>query len=238
MGQAVGDLLPFAIGVAVSPLPIVAVIVLMTSVGGKAKGVAFAAGWVLALAVVGTAVLLLAGGHDYSPGSDPSHAMSVVKLVLGVFLLLRPLRVRRRARAAAGTPGAPEAGGGAPGPAPLPGWLTAVDKAGPGKAAVTGALLAGVNPKNLILTIAAAAGVAQSGISGAEQAWSMVVFVALASVGIVGPVLVALATGSGGDRLLGRWRAGLIAHNEAILTVLFVVFGVVLVGKGIAGLTA
>ena len=60
MGNAIGTILPQAIGVAISPVPIIAVILMLFSQRAKSNGPAFLLGWVLALVVVGSIVLVLA----------------------------------------------------------------------------------------------------------------------------------------------------------------------------------
>ena len=47
----------------------------------------------------------------------------------------------------------------------MPRWMEAIDTFTPGRSFVFGALLSGVNPKNLALTLAAAASIAQAGLS-------------------------------------------------------------------------
>ncbi|MBM2823822.1 MAG: hypothetical protein HW413_2568, partial [Thermoleophilia bacterium] len=63
MGQAIGDILPLAIGVAISPVPIIAVVLMLGTPQARANGPAFAAGWVAGLTIVGAIVLLLASGN-------------------------------------------------------------------------------------------------------------------------------------------------------------------------------
>ena len=71
MGQAIGDLLPSAVGVALSPIPIIAVILILATPKARSNGPAFALGWVLGLIVVSVIVLLVAGGAD-DPDSNAS----------------------------------------------------------------------------------------------------------------------------------------------------------------------
>src|SRR5256885_3321024 len=49
MGNALGTILPQAIGVAISPVPIIAVILMLISQRARSNGSAFLLGWVLAL---------------------------------------------------------------------------------------------------------------------------------------------------------------------------------------------
>jgi hypothetical protein len=44
MGTVIGQILPLAIGVALSPLPIIAVILILTTPAGRANGIAFTGG--------------------------------------------------------------------------------------------------------------------------------------------------------------------------------------------------
>src|SRR5712691_6257046 len=61
MGQAIGGSLPLAIGIAISPIPIIAVVLMLTTPRAKANGLAFLAGWLLGLGIVGAIVLAIAG---------------------------------------------------------------------------------------------------------------------------------------------------------------------------------
>src|SRR4051794_32495801 len=93
MGQVVGDLLPLAVGVAISPIPIIAVILMLLAprAGGTSGG--FLAGWILGIGGATTVFLLLAGTLDLGSGdSQPSAAASWIKLALGVLLLLLAVR--------------------------------------------------------------------------------------------------------------------------------------------------
>jgi len=66
MGDAIGQMLPFAVGVLLSPMPVVALVLMLVTPKAKANGLAFLLGWVLGLAVVGGLVLLIAG-HPMPP---------------------------------------------------------------------------------------------------------------------------------------------------------------------------
>ena len=61
MGEAIGQILPFAVGVGLSPVPIIAVVVMLSTPRARANGPAFMLGWLAGLAVVGTVVFLISG---------------------------------------------------------------------------------------------------------------------------------------------------------------------------------
>jgi threonine/homoserine/homoserine lactone efflux protein len=224
MGQAIGDVLGLAAGVAVSPLPIVAIILMLVTAKGRANGSMFAVGWLAGLAGLGTVVLLLAGPADASEGGEPAAWTGWLKLLLGVGAL---------ALAAGQWHGRP-----APGAEPeMPKWMAGLDKLRPGGALGLGALLSAANPKNGGLTIAAAASIAGAGLAGGAQAVALAVFVLVGSVGVLAPLVLYLAAGERAARTLEGWKTWAGTYNAAIMAVLFLVFGLKLIGDGIAVLS-
>jgi hypothetical protein len=224
MGAAIGDVLGLAAGVAVSPLPIVAMILVLATPRGRVNGSLFGIGWLAGLSILGTVVLLLAGPADPSDDGTPAAWTGWLKLLLGVLALLLAAR-QWRGRPAEGA--APE----------LPKWMAGLDKLKPGGALGLGALLSGINPKNAGLTIAAAATIAGAGLAGGEQAVTLAVFVAIGSAGVLAPLIVYLMAGERAARTLDAWKTWSGDHNAAIMAVLFLVFGFKLVGDGIAVLS-
>ena len=111
--------------------------------------------------------------------------------------------------------------------------MSMIDTLTPGKALGLGALLSGVNPKNLMLAIAAGTAVAQVGVTGGDAFVSLLVFVVLASLTIVGPVVYYLVGGDKATHTLDDLKTWLGIHNDAVMTVLLLVFGVDLIAKGL-----
>jgi hypothetical protein len=219
MGSVIGEILPLAVAVAASPVPIIAVILILFTPKARTNSVAFLFGWVLGLTVVGSIVLI--AGDFASDDSGESTASGVVKLVLGLVFLLLAVR-NWRSRPKAGEE--PE----------LPGWMATIDDFGAAKSGGTAAFLSGINPKNLALTVAAAATIAASGLTTAEQIGVFAVFVAIASATVAAPVLVYLIMGERVQDGLNSLKGWLIANNNTVMAVLFVVFGAKLLGDGIS----
>ena len=224
MGAAIGEMLPLAIGIALSPLPIIAIILMLITPKARSNGLAFLGGWMLGLAVVGAIVLIVADTAGVATSSGPSRTVSLIKLVLGLLLLV--LAWRRFGKR-------PKAGA----EAPMPKWMRALDSFTPTRSLAIGALLSGVNPKNLILCATAAAGIAQSGLGGVQQAAVLIVLVIIGSLSLIAPVGVYFAMGDRATKVLDGWKTWLAANNATVMIVLFVVFGVTLIGKGITGLS-
>ena len=225
MGKAIGDTLPMAIGVAISPVPIIAIVLMLGTPRARSTGPAFAVGWLVGLAVVGVVVLLLASGNATDEDGGPATWTSALELVFGLLLLLIAVRTWRTRPA----PGAE---------AQTPKWMQAIDTFTAGKALGAGALLSGINPKNLALTLAAATAIAQTEIPGGEQAIALAVFVAVGSLTILAPVAIYFTMGARAKKILDGLKNWMAAHNAAIMTVLLLVLGAKLVGDAIAGLSA
>src|SRR5262245_26779681 len=87
MGQAIGEFLPAAIGVAISPIPIIAVVLMLGSVRGRVNGPAFLVGWVVGIVFAGTVLLLIAGAIGGQENGEPAIWVSWLELLLGLALL-------------------------------------------------------------------------------------------------------------------------------------------------------
>ena len=118
----------------------------------------------------------------------------------------------------------------------LPTWMRKVDEFTPARSAAVAAALAAVNPKNLVLIVAAGAAIAQTGIDAGEQAIALAVFVLVATLGPAIPVAIYFVAGDRARRLLDELKAWMGAHNAAIMAVLCLVIGVKVIGDGISGL--
>ncbi|RPE42117.1 Sap-like sulfolipid-1-addressing protein [Streptomyces sp. Ag109_O5-1] len=221
MGHAVGDVLGLAAGVAVSPLPIVAIILILATPQGRLNGLLFALGWVLGLAALGAIMLAVGGSGGASAHKHPATWVGALKLALGALLaLFGALQWRRRPRD--------------PSQAQLPKWMAAIDRFGPGKVLGLGLLLSAGNLKNAPLTIAAAASISSAGISVPQQIGTLAIFVVIASLGVLAPLAVYLVMGERAKSILGNWRDWAAQHNVAVLAVLFFVLGLKLLGDGIS----
>jgi threonine/homoserine/homoserine lactone efflux protein len=224
MGQAIGQVLVFGVGVALSPIPIIAVVLMLATPKGRVNGPAFLLGWVLGLAVLGTILLLAASGGSASNSGAPAEWVSIVTLVLGALLLVVALRQWR---------GRPD-GESEP---ELPGWMKTIDTFTPVRAAGIAIVLSSVNPKNLLLTVGAAAAIAQTGASTGSQAVALAVFVLLAALGPGVPVGIFFLMGDRAAATLESLRGWMVRENAAIMAVLCLVIGAKLIGDGISALS-
>lgn len=216
MGSVIGDFLPLAVGVAVSPIPVIAAILMLLGEHARSTSLGFAAGWLVGV-VAATAIFTTVG----SAASGSSTTVGWIKLALGLALLAEGLR-EWRARS---------------GPASTPKWMAAIDEMKVPAGAGVGFLLAAVNPKNLMLCVAAGVQIGAAEMGGGGTVAAVVVFALIASSTVAVPVL---AYQIAADRLrapLDSLKSWLQINNKTVMAVLILVIGVVLIGKGIGGIS-
>src|SRR3954454_20776775 len=93
MGEAIGASLPSAIGIAISPLPIVAVILMLFSARARTNAPAFAAGWAVGLIAIVVIVFALTDPANVkNDGANTSATASVIQLIIGILLLFLAYR--------------------------------------------------------------------------------------------------------------------------------------------------
>jgi threonine/homoserine/homoserine lactone efflux protein len=224
VGRGISEVLPFAIGVAISPIPIIAVILMLFSNRARVNGPVFLLGWVIGLSVVVAVVYGIAHAANAATDSTASDTVSWVKVVLGVVLI----NAGRRQYAKRPKPGEAPA---------MPKWMASVDAMKPGAAFMLAIVCSALNPKNLILAAGAAAGVAQVNDSVGDAVVALVVFVVIASVSVAGAVAYYFIGGAKARAHLDDLKSYLTAHNAAVMATLLLVIGVVLLAKGLDLLT-
>jgi hypothetical protein len=222
MGGLIGNLIPIALGVAISVIPIIAVIMMLFSARAKVNSILFNLGWVLAMAAIGLVGIFALGGADYSADSGPSTSSFVVQLVLGVLFFGLALRKWRKKPAE--------------GEEEMPKWIAKIDDLKPAMAFLLGLALIAINPKNLMLTLAAVANILEAEVGAGQSVVALVFFIFIASLTVAAPVVIYLAAPNRSQAILTSWKKWLTSHNRAITIGLFVVLGVLLAVKGIVGL--
>ena len=175
MGQGISAVLTFAVGVAISPVPIIAVILMLFSQRARVNGPVFLAGWVLALASRRRSGLRR---RRRQQRRDEQRAPRT--------------RSRGGRSSSAWFSCSSRASSGRAGRRPVTsrtcrsGWRASTRSRRP-RLSGSPCCSQRVNPKNLLLTAGAAAGVAQLGISNGDAIVALAVFVILASLTIAGP---------------------------------------------------
>ncbi len=220
LGAVFGDILPLAVGIAISPIPIIAAILMLLSPKAKGTSVGFLLGWLLGIVIAVTVFTLLS---SIIPEQDPDASKPVsgwIKIILGALLLVLALR-QWRSRPKPGEE------------APLPKWMSAIDSLTAVRGLGLGFLLAAVNPKNLLLGAAAGVSIGTGGLDVGESILAIVVFTLIAGISVAGPVIAYLVASKRMAGPLESLRGWLVHNNAAVMAVLLLVIGVAVIGKGI-----
>lgn len=220
MGSAIGQILPIAIGVAISPVPIIAVVLLLASPKGNGKALGFLVGWLVGLGLVGVIVLLFAGPAGASTDDGPATWVGWLLAALGSLAILLGVRQFRNRPKGEEEP-------------PMPKWMAAIDKFTTGRSTAIGFVLAAVNPKNLTLTVAAGATIAAADLSTTDSYLVLAVFVVIGTLGLAIPIGIYFLGGDRAGDTLRELHHWLALNNTAIMAVLFIVIGAKLLGNGL-----
>lgn len=217
--QVIGEILPFAVVVMVSPINIIAAILLLFSPRPKPAAAAYLAGFAVGVGAVLVAFDLVAEQIDWS-SSDASRGGALLRIALGVLLLVAAVKKLRK-RGAADEP--PE----------LPPRMRGISSMAPGRAATTGLAIGALNPKNIAMALASALAIGAASLSSGEIAVTMAIYVVVASIGVAAPLVVTVALGDRSQPVLEGWRDWLERNNDVVMAVLYLVFAAVLIGNGI-----
>lgn len=221
LSQAIGDLLPAAAAVALSPIPIIAIVLVLDSARARVNGPAFAVGWIAGLTAVSVIVVLVAGGAS-DPDSAAATGVNGGKAAIGVLFLVMAARQWKK------RPKKGEA-------AAMPSWMATIDSISPVRALGLGVALSAVNPKNLALTLAAAASIAQAGLDAPDETIAIAVFVAIGSLTVAGSVLFFLVAPTQAARPLGAVRQFMADNNATIMMVILLILGLKVLGDAVGG---
>jgi threonine/homoserine/homoserine lactone efflux protein len=221
LNQAIGSILPAAAAVALSPIPIVAIVLMLDSARARINGPAFALGWVAGLTVVSVVVVFVAAGSS-DPDSSAATGVNGVQVAIGVLFLVMAARQWRKRPKDGESP-------------ELPKWMATVDSISPVKALGLGVALSALNPKNLALTAAASASIAQAGLDPSGETIAIAAFVVIGSITVVGAVLAFLVAPRRAAGPLGAVRRFMADNNATIMMVILLLLGLKVLGDGLGG---
>lgn len=223
MGEVIGDLLPLAVGVAISPIPIIAAILMLLSKRAAQTSTGFLLGWLVGILAVTVIMLIVVGQAGDTSSGQPSTISSVIKIALGALLVLMAGKQWR------GRPKAGETG-------TMPKWMSAIESFTFAKAAGLGVVLSAVNPKNLIMCVGAGTTIGAAHLSGGQATVAVAVFTVIAASTVAVPVIAYLAARARMAGPLDSLRGWLTQNNATVMAVLLLVIGAAMIGKGIGAL--
>jgi threonine/homoserine/homoserine lactone efflux protein len=218
MIDAIGQVLPLAVVVALSPAPVIAVVVVLLGADARSRGAALLAGRVVGVALV-VAVFTLFAEAIVLLGVPPL-VEAILQFVFGLLLVVVGVRklVRRPAEAAA------------------PRWMASLEGISAPRAFWFAIVLSVANPKELAM--GAATGLVIGGLIPDPGPALLVglVYTLIAVLGVAVPVAAVAVLGDRAQPLLTGIQGWLARSSGVLMAIVLLVFGVILLGQRISGL--
>ena len=222
MLAAIGHILPIALAVAISSVPIMATILILLSPKRAVSSIPFLVGWVLGIAIVVTICTL--GAQAVLASRSPRRADTavgvgeiLVGLALVVISIVAWVRVRRNPSTT------------------MPRWLNAVGSFGPWSAFGV-AFALNLRPKGLLLAIAAGLALRGDGVSATEALIAILIYTIVGASTVAVPIIVTLAAPERMEPRLVSMKDWLARNSSSVTAVILFVIGVVIIGTGLGRL--
>jgi threonine/homoserine/homoserine lactone efflux protein len=213
----VGTAAAAALGIAISPIPLLAVAALLGSAGTTRTALAFVAGEALAVGAI-AAIVVVVAARTLEGSLDSSLAFMQLGVAAALVLLL-VLHLRMSEDETASTR-----------------VLAAIDGVRPRVALLSGAAMVGVNPKNLALTLAGAAAILELDQSGGRQAMALVGFTVIAVSLLVLVVTAYALAPARAAALLARGRTFTLRHERIVVNGVLLALALLFFTRGLLDL--
>ena len=207
------DLVLIAVAIAFDPIPLTTFMVVLPARRGVRKGAAFVTGWLVSLAIVVTATVLVTGNRPPRPHTSPATAALAVRIAIGVVLIAIAIRWWRRTRR-------PQE------PKKPPKWQEHVDN-------MSGWFALSLAPvvQPWVLIGAGAATVVAAKLSSWASDLALAAFCVLASASYLGLEIYACFWPGQSQASLTRFRTWINSHTDQVIIAGSLVLGFWLIGK-------
>ncbi|KGJ72657.1 hypothetical protein GY21_13930 [Cryobacterium roopkundense] len=220
MLQALGQLLPIAVAIALSTVPIMATVLILMSPNRDRSSVPFLIGWVVGIAAM-AGVFTLGAQAFPAPGTRGPHGsalLGLVQIFIGLALVALAVISWRRGRAH------PTEG--------IPRWLRRVGSFGPWSSFGL-AMGLNVRPKALLLSAAAGLSLRVGSLSPESTLIVLGIFAVLASATVSVPIVAAIASPERAETWLVASESWINRNSRTVTNLIVVVIGVVILGNGL-----
>lgn len=215
--DAISSSLPLAFGIAASPLPVIAIVILLMTPKALSNSYSFLLGWFIGLNLVGWIILM---SHQiYTTDGHSSSLAGWFRIILGsVFLVTSFFFAGKIPKK--GTNVSP------------PGWQHKVDSFGAGHSIAIGFTFSGLNFKNATLMIAASSSIGSFNLLVSQEFVVLILFSIIASIGVLVPIVIFYLFRTKTEYYYGIIKNWLIQYRVAILFVVLIIFGSLLIYRG------
>jgi hypothetical protein len=220
--SALGQVLPIAVAVAFSSVPITATILILLSPKRNISGAAFLVGWVAGLIIVVSAATFGAQALPITSLRTQQSAFGVTEIVIGAALVILGIVSGLRAVRH-------------PTPAQGAKWLTAVKSFGP-RPSFGLAVVLNFRPKGLLLGVAAGLAIGGDATSAGDALGAIAFYVVISASTVAVPIISTIAM----PELMQPWLVDaqhwLEQHGRLVTALLMGLIGVVILGVGVGQL--
>jgi hypothetical protein len=221
MWQALGALLPIAVAVAFSSVPLTVTILILLSPNRGRAALPFLVGWVIGVAAVISLSALGAAALSEPLRRRRDTAVAFLEIVLGAALvLLAAIYLWRRSRASS---------------TGLPRWLSTVESFGP-LAAFGIAVALSFRPKGLLLGFAGGLALDAAHVKADEVVLLIVIYTVIASSTVVIPISGSFLAPQRMEPKLVSARDWLAVNGRIMTSIIMFIIGIVILGDGLAKL--
>ena len=218
MTTVIAQILPLAIAVALSTVPIIATILILLSDAKPLVSIALLIGWACGMALILT---VLTVGIALVPASTPARndtTVGVTRIVLGTALLVYSIfkwRTRTKGQTAA------------------PRWMDALGRITTGGAFGFGAALA-LRPKNIVLSIAGAIVIGDASLPIGDVFIVVIVFTVIGVSTVAAPIIGHFSAPEKTKHPLDAARTWIVKSGSSIMLAVALVVSAFVIGSGIA----
>jgi len=218
MIEALKDAFPMSLGLALSPFPLIAIIIILMTPKAKSNSLWFLLGWISGIYGIGLLVLVIPGlgsNHD-----TPSIYSGAIRIALGLSLLIFALKTwlnRPRRGDEIVTPK----------------LFLSIDKFGLRKSMLTGFLFSAANVKNMAFSAAGAIRINQSLAANQSIFIALLLFSLIGSLTLIFPVIIYAFAEKKIEPTFLLWKKWLIKNNAIVLVLILGFIGLILVKGGI-----
>lgn len=218
MIEVVGQIVPLALAVAFSTVPIIAAILILLSDAKPLVSIALLLGWAAGMALVLT---LLTLGVALIPASSPPRndtTVGVVRILLGSTLFVYSIGKWRRRSARASE---------------APRWMDALSRINAVGALGFGVALA-LRPKNVVLSIAGAVVIGDASLPVSDAALVIGIFTLIGVSTVAVPIIGHFSAPEKTRNPLNATRTWIINNTATIMLVVVLLVSLIIIGSGIA----
>ena len=218
MIEALKDAFPMSLGLALSPFPLIAIIIILMTPKAKSNSLWFLLGWIFGIYGIGLLVLIIPGLG--SNNEIPSIYSGGIRIALGLSLLIYAFKTwlnRPRSGDEIVTPK----------------LFLSIDRFGLRKSMLTGFLFSAANVKNMAFSAAGTVRINQS-LPGNESVFiALLLFSLIGSLTLIFPVIIYAFTEKKIEPTFLIWKKWLIKNNAILLVFMLGIIGLILVKGGI-----